>query len=191
MLVMKEFERREVLRRIEDDMMLKSLLKDRKNELEELLEDSAVMRYIILTTEIQSYEKALKRFSKLEDAIDIEFRRYLCSDEYRNFSCDHAIWIYKGAYFGRENGKEIYYNKYVCLECGKTIKVEDWGRFEIDNTVLKLEFEDNVVPDFVIDYYTQYYYQLLYNNTLEDARSILVDTFNKNKEKNITRMLVK
>lgn len=103
-------------------------------------------------------------------------------------TCEHDIWLYSGSYCSvfyknlgymhysccyDEESKDFAYNVYKCLECGKKIEIKDWEIFEEKNFVLK-NLEDIDVEKYIV-----LYYQLLYSNSIDRAKELVIEKFNK------------
>ena len=192
---MKEKERLEVVKRVNLSMEEFNEIERCKIELNTLMQDEKVKRYITLKEKILAYARNESLFKgELENMIHYNFSWQLLST-WRNKSfrpCSHDIWIYKGSYgywedprnehdckylCDDENSKDFYCNKYECLECGQEVETNDWKSFENNHFVLKDINQRNV------EYYRNMYYQFLYNNPVDVAQQMVIDEFNKNKSK--------
>lgn len=188
---MTEEERLLVVERVNNDLELQKIRKQKKERREELKQNEAVREYLKISNEIGKLNKELKFFKSKEEMTELEF---ICAfnSKIKNegfLPCNHEIWIYSGS-FGLwedprwehdhnfrifdESDKEFGYNEYICLECGKVIKVEDYEEFEKNNFVLKNRRDMSVTK------YQSIYYQLLYTNTVKDSQRMVIDEFNKN-----------
>lgn len=188
---MTEQERLLVVERINKDKNNIELRKEKNNKKEELEQLKEVKEYLETIEEIKELNNKLSLFDTEEKMIDLEFtwafRSRIKAGKIK--PCKHEIWMYKGSYTTKEDyysehdyiclvddesSKDFEFNEYICLECGKTLKVENWNGFEKDNFVLKNR-ED-------IDYekYINLYYQSLYTNTVSESRKIVVEEFKDN-----------
>lgn len=192
---MKEKERLEVVKRVNHSMEEFNEIEKCKIELNTLMQDEKVKRYITLKEKILAYARNESLFKgKLENMIHYNFSWRLCSmSRDQSFEpCSHDIWIYTGSYgywedprnehdciylCDDEDSKDFYCNKYQCLECKQEVEIKDWKSFEKNNFVLKDINQHNV------EYYRELYYQFLYSNPVEVAKQMLIDEFNKNKVK--------
>lgn len=203
---MKENERKQVIEGIKKIQEEKDLLKIKKKQIEFLSKYSVVKKYLKLLNDINITEEKLKKYESLEEIINWEFsavfRRY--RKDIALTPCNHEIWIYDGSYYLKQDrfcehdietkeyseDKEIIfkysddwdflYNRYICLECGNKIETKDWKKFENSNFVLK---NQNPQTDFGTQYYVDKYYQLLYKNNINESQNLIIEEFNKNKEK--------
>ncbi len=192
---MKEEERLEIIKRVNNAMEEFKKIEKYKTELNSLMQDEKVKRYLFLHEQIANYAYNENLFKgELEKMIYYEFvwgfKSRLHGQSFD--SCNHDIWIYKGSYgywedprnehdckylCDDENSKDFYCNKYECLECGQEVETNDWKSFENNHFVLKDINQRNV------EYYRNMYYQFLYNNPVDVAQQMVIDEFNKNKSK--------
>lgn len=183
---MTEQDRKIIIERIERDLEFQSLREELKRRKEELRQNEAVKEFLEIEKKIKKLNQELRLFKNEEEMIYLEFIWGLTGvkkiDE--EFSCEHDIWIYCGSFGSVDNRNEypIYdeesegfvYNKYMCLECRKFILVEDWQNFEKEKFVLKNRRDINSFK------YLELYYQLLFDHPVEEARSLVIEEFNKN-----------
>ena len=203
---MKEQERKQVIEGIKKIQEEQKLLKEKRKKLIFLSKHPIIKRYLKLINDINITEEKLKFYDSLEEIINWEFSAVFrrCRKDIALTPCNHEIWIYDGSYYLKQDrfcehdiktkeyseDKEIIfkysddwdflYNRYICLECGKKIETKDWKQFEHSNFVLK---NQNRQTDLGTQYYVDKYYQLLYNNNITESQNIIIDEFNKNKEK--------
>ena len=191
---MTESERKIIVKKIENiktRLKLKEMKKIRKQELEKSRE---VKEYLLLLQEIDALETELNLFKNETDVINWQFAQALDSkfNEKGITSCKHDIWLYEGSYnlwedpYGEfdkeyitrdETNDNFCYNKYICLECGKEVKEQEWENFEEINLVLK----DRDIKN--ISYYRNLYYQFLYNSSVCKSQQLIINEFNKKKIK--------
>ena len=190
---MKETERLEVVRRIRRDIEEKTLLKSYCEKLIQLEDDPRVKEYLKTMEEIERIKKDHRFFDdSIDKMINMEFI-WAFQSRIKGESmspCKHEIWIYDGSYYlscvlfsehehelitKDENGENFDYNRYTCLECGKTVKVSNWREFEDTHFVLK--DQQNVrIPS---SNYSELYYKYLLDNSVEDAQEKIIEEFNK------------
>ena len=193
---MKEYQRQIAISQITRDIEEKELIKDKQNELEQLRQNPVVAKYLQLLEEINSLKKKYKYCDSKEKIINNGFRTAI-----EDFKCHHEIWIYEGSYylsidiFRHEHDYLIRksseycetrddfvfkYNKYVCLECDKTLETADWQNFENSHYVLKNQIEEYYID---INHYRNLFYQLLYIGSIKNAQQTVIEQFNIDKEK--------
>lgn len=200
---MNELERIKIVDKINDGIKNKEILNFKREELEKLSKHPIILQYLQLIQDIKLIENDLRYYrnvidGSMNDSLPERIKKeFSCS----TFSCDHTIWLYDGSYYllkdfrhehddyckeySETNAENKYfnysfiYNRYVCLECGKKIEIRDWEKFEKTHFVLKNQNKNN---PFNVDYYRNFYYQLLYANNIEDSQQLLIEEFNKNKE---------
>ena len=201
---MTEEKRKEIIKKINieenNNKKLRKKLMAKKEELQELLNDTKIKYYLELVKSIKDLEKNKDSFDRpIDNIITYNFLSSFKEE------CLHDIWIYDGSYyedwvddyycehshiykceFKYENHEDFIYNIYYCLGCGKQVHIEDWEEFEETHFVLKNRKDEN---DF--KYYQELYYKLLYEMSCEEAKEKVIDEFNKNKEKNKTRKRTK
>lgn len=202
---MKEIERQEVVRRIQNDIQEKDELRKQYDQLKEMAANPAVVKYLQLIEEIKNKENHQSFFNSEEKMIYLEF---VWAFESRIKGqdmepCKHEVWLYDGSYYldadwrcehdhyyhaDDETHKDFAYNRYVCLECGKKVETKDWQNFENFHFVLK---NQNGTPDLRAERYRQLYYQLLYTNDVETAKQNVIEQFNREKEEDKQKALVK
>lgn len=106
-----------------------------------------------------------------------------------------GIWVYTGSYYTdcdirceheheysteNEDTSDFEYNRYCCLDTGRTTDVEDWEEFERTHTVLKDYSAKNCS-----DFYQNRYYQLLYRNSVEASRERIKEEFVRGAHRNM------
>lgn len=207
---MKEQERLEVIKRILDNIKEKDSLKEKNGHLKNLLNDPKVKEYLELLENIKNIEEKYEQRNSLEDFIEWEFDKIFgCARDVHMdvYPCKHDIWIYDGSYHSTwhykwdddricrtlsENSSwqylesEFLYNKYICLECHKRVETKEWKNFENLHFVLKNQNREN---DLESSYYLKLYYKLLFGNEISEAQKILIEEFEKNKEKQNVKVL--
>jgi len=199
---MTEEKRKEIIKKINieenNNKKLRKKLMAKKEELQELLNDTKIKYYLELVKSIKALEKNKDSFDRpIDNVITCNFLSSFKEE------CLHDIWIYEGSYyeiwdsyfehthiyqFEHENHEDFIYNIYYCLGCGKQVHIEDWEEFEETHFVLKNRKDNNY---FKIRYYQELYYKLLYEMSCEEAKEKVIDEFNKNKEKSKTRKRTK
>lgn len=192
---MKEKERLEVVKRVKHSMEEFNEIEKCKIELNALMQDEKVKRYITLKEKILAYAHNENLFKgKLENMIHYNFTwglRSIIRDQ--SFGpCSHDIWICTGSHAVEddpraehdfkwicEDEEDVHfsYNEYECLECGEKIESRKWKKFENKHFVLKDRNQRNV------EYYRNLYYQLLYTNPADISQQMIIDEFNKTKVK--------
>lgn len=200
---MEEFERKGIIDKINKGIEERDSLSAKYEELKKLTENPLVVQYIQLLEDINRIEDDVKSYSdiygRINDSLDERIQRGFRHSKY---SCNHNVWLYAGSYYKYANceGEEDYarynsensdnvlftfsYNKYVCLECGQSVKISasNWESFENTHTVLKMNERID------IEYYQSFYFYLLYlNHSFSDAQQLVIDKFNQNKENVISR----
>lgn len=207
---MKEQERLEVIKRIESNISEKESLKSKYEQLQQLLNDPKVKKYFELLENTKNIEKKYEGVESLEDFIEYEFSKIFgCARGIHMdvYPCKHDIWLYEGSYhsvcYGPWDDDHEYrtfsetsvweyadssflHNEYICLECHKRVETKDWQNFENSHFVLKNKNENN---DLGVSYYLDLYYQLLFKNEIEQAQKMLIEEFEKNKEKQTFKVL--
>jgi len=183
---MTEKERLDIIKRIEGKIKNSKLLEEKNKELERLLQEESVRKYLKLQEEIEKIKKEQRYFSTNEENIvEIEFdygTRKLSS-------CNHDIWLYEGSYSIEQNNlqgidcrkvkhntEQCYnfeHNKYICLECGKIIEEHNWEEFESTHFVLKASNIQNISK------YRKLYRSLLFNNQVVESQNLLIEEFYK------------
>lgn len=111
-----------------------------QNEMNELLNNDIVKRYLYLEKEVSN--------------VNVNSDKKLMLDAFnsliRNIKCNHDIWVYLGSFYYvddmfrsysvrvlDESDKKFEYNLYGCLECDETIEVSDYLKFESEHLCLK------------------------------------------------------
>ena len=207
---MKEQERLQVIKRIENNIKEKKSLKEKSEQLQKLLNDPKVKEYLELLENIKIIEEKYEQRNSLEDYIEYEFDKIFgCARDIHMdvYPCKHDIWIYEGSYhsvwnFPGDNDRLtktlsetsswqylnslFEYNKYICLECHKRVETKEWQNFENLHFVLKNQTEEK---DLESSYYLKLYYELLYKNNIDDAQKLLIEEFEKNKVKQNIKVL--
>lgn len=192
---MKEKERLEVVKKVNHSMEEFDEIERCKIELNTLMQDEKVKRYITLKEKILAYARNESLFKgDLENMIRYNFSWQLLS-MWRDKSfrpCSHDIWIYTGSHAVEEDSiaehdyqwicededdVNFLYNEYECLECGEKIESRKWKDFERTHFVLK---DRNQLE---ANNYRIRYYQLLYTNPVDVSQQMIIDEFNKNKAK--------
>mgnify|MGYP006955377549 FL=1 len=112
-----------------------------QNEMNELLNNDIVKRYLYLEKEVSN--------------VSVNSDKKLMLDAFnsllRNIKCNHDIWVYLGSFYYvddmfrsysvrvlDESDKKFEYNLYGCLECDETIEVSDYLKFESEHLCLYL-----------------------------------------------------
>lgn len=207
---MKEQERLEVIKRIQNNIKEKESLKEKSKQLQELLNDPKVKQYFELLENIKSIEEKYEQRNSFEDFIIYEFDKIFgCARDIHMdvYPCKHDIWIYEGSYHSVWNfpwdnnhltktlsetsswqylNSLFEYNKYICLECHKRVETKEWQNFENLHFVLKNQNREN---DLESSYYLKLYYELLFSNEISEAQKLIIEEFEKNKEKQNVKVL--
>lgn len=201
---MKEKDRQLIVERIQKDIEERKLLQEKYNKLQNLLMDPQVLAYISLSEDIKKIERRQSIFkNSLKETINIEFNKALNNNikDKKISPCNHETWIYQGSFsiendlwydceyellVENETDKEFKFNRYMCLECGKSIKVPDWQKFESNHHILK-----NYNKNHDCTYYRNQYYQSLYNFSVEESKKHIIDEFNKDKDLSKIKKLTK
>ena len=199
---MTEEKRKEIVLKInqeeKNNKKLRGKLQAKKEELQELLNDTKIKYYLELV-------KSIKDLEKTKDSIDRTIDNIIICNFLSSFKekCSHDIWIYEGSYFkdwdpfceyshiykcefDYENREDFVYNVYYCLGCKELILTENWEEFEETHFVLKNRKYKN---DF--KYYQDLYCKLLYEMPDEEAKEKVITEFNNNKENNNQRKRTK
>lgn len=192
---MKEKERLEVVKKVNHSMEEFDEIERCKIELNTLMQDEKVKRYITLKEKILAYARNESLFKgDLENMIRYNFSwQLLLMWRDKSFRpCSHDIWIYTGSHAVEEDSiaehdyqwicededdVNFLYNEYECLECGEKIESRKWKDFERTHFVLK---DRNQLE---ANNYRIRYYQLLYTNPVDVSQQMIIDEFNKNKAK--------
>ena len=195
---MKEYQRQMAIALILENFMERDSIEEKTLKLKSLevqiKNNPIVQQYLSLSEEVSCLEKKYMNLSSDDDLIISG----MCEMQ-NDFRCYHDVWIYIGSsfsywdldgvkqYFGTFSNEDssldrneyTYINShYKCLECGEGIKIKDWERFESSHTVLKDPYDFHSFSD-----YFRLYKKLLFTNTTEEARKIVIEEFNKNKNK--------
>lgn len=197
---MKESERKRIIKNIQNDIAEKESLPNKHEQVKELEKNPIVAEYLKLLEDIKQIEDNLDYYlspidGKMRDSLEERINKGF---SWARCSCEHDIWLYEGSYYKFTNHEnetdysryfsenlgwscireKFSHNVYRCLECNKTIKTSDWEKFE--NTHLTLRIPNERLD---IDYYRNFYYQLLYANTVKQSQKALIKEFKKNNEK--------
>lgn len=201
---MKEKDRQLIVERIQNDIEERKLLQEKYNKLQNLLMDPQVLAYISLSEDIKKIERRQSIFkNSLKETINIEFNRALNNrtKDKQISPCNHDIWLYQGSCYmesnlwcdceyeslvANETNEKFEFNRYMCLECGKSVKVSNWQDFESKHYVLK-----NYDKHHDCTYYRNLYYQYLYKLSIEKSKNHIIDEFNKDKELSKIKKLTK
>ena len=201
---MKEKDRQLIVERIQKDIEDKKLLQKKYDRLQALSNNPQVKEYLSLLEEIKTKERIQNTLKKsIKETINIEFNKALNNNikDKKISPCNHETWIYQGSFsiendlwydceyellVENETDKEFKFNRYMCLECGKSIKVPDWQKFESNHHILK-----NYNKNHDCTYYHNQYYQSLYNFSVEESKKHIIDEFNKDKELSKIKKLTK
>ena len=179
---MKEKDRQLIVERIQNDIEERKLLQEKYNKLQNLLMDPQVLAYISLSEDIKKIERRQSIFkNSLKETINIEFNRalnYMESDLWCD--CEYKSLV------ANETNEKFEFNRYMCLECGKSVKVSNWQDFESKHYVLK-----NYDKHHDCTYYRNLYYQYLYKLSIEKSKNHIIDEFNKDKELSKIKKLTK
>lgn len=185
---MNEKERRIVVKRVKEELKKTETLETKSKELEELSTNEIIKRYLALKEEVEKLKSHIKIFNDKEDVINSKFGfAFINRPKSDNFTpCEHDIWIYEGSYWEFHDDYDDYefsvedehshkfgYNKYFCLECGKTVKEPNWQEFEKTHFVLK---DRNIKSEYSL---RKLYYQLLFNHTVDKSKELFIKEFNK------------
>lgn len=138
---------------------------------------------------VDSDEHKMKLFNQL-------YRNLIENEPDFISNCRHDIWFYSGSFgldsdpytrrnyhflCGTEISVDFAYNSYVCLDCGKTIETFNWEEFENSHFVLK----DRDDLDFYK--YKRFYFRLLLEYSVDDAKDKVILEFNKKKNKKLEK----
>ena len=126
-------------------------LEEKLKQLEEYKSNPIVKEYLELFEDIKELKYLKDIYS--DKAGNVDFKQfYLRRIHIPENSCNHDIYVYTASYsmirdpyyyddkpytVESEKSNNFKYNEYMCLECGKEIKVEDWENFEKEHTILK------------------------------------------------------
>ena len=188
---MNELERKKIVEKIKKDLEAKENLCLKKEQLEEMIKNPVVHKYLELNKEIEKTEKYISSYKCSNTGIVMDTVEARINREFSkpHFSCLHRILFYTGTYYKDITSGEVVkffyddeksqsytflYNEYSCLECREKYEVKDFEKFEKENIVLKRYGED-----VNLNYYKSLYYQMLYNNyDFYDAQTAIIDAFN-------------
>ena len=138
---MKEKDRQLIVERIQKDIEDKKLLQKKYDRLQALSNNPQVKEYLSLLEEIKTKERIQNTLKKsIKETINIEFNKALNNNikDKKISPCNHETWIYQGSFsiendlwydceyellVENETDKEFKFNRYMCLECGKLIKL--------------------------------------------------------------------
>jgi len=189
---MTEQERLVIVDKIDEDIKLVELLEQQKEKLKQLEENKIIKEYLALLNQVSILSDKTKEFKSKEDIANLEFSSVLDEEVRRKeiSHCNHDIWMYYGSYgmlFNKiscipcfidlsiERDNDFYFNKYICLECGKEIQVNDWEEFENNHIILKNYDNTHNLEKYLK--YRQQYYELLYNYSVNEANDMMVKQF--------------
>ncbi len=195
---MTEETRKEIVNKINMDknkMAYKSIL---EKMLQEQEKNPEVKKYLRLQSKYQELLKGQRYFDNSEKKIiDFEFIWALEQNDDKERACNHDIWLYNKSYYisidqwgekylpcENETHKKFAYNSYICLECGKEIKVIDWQNFEKIHEVLKNQSKKS---NRGVHHYRMLYYETLYSHSVEESKQLLREKFNLDIEKGYER----
>lgn len=175
---MKEEERIKFVEGLNIVLEYYDLFQEKSKQLLDLTGDENIEKYLELKKELDEL-KLYGTFASREKLIN-EFWNYAKMDF---AECKHEIWYYCGSYMIRynegrpyefkcddETHKNFSYNKYHCLECGKTRCEENWKKFEQEHIVLKAK--ENVP-------YELEFVNLLIEHPVKETQKILINKHNK------------
>lgn len=199
---MKEYERLKVISKIAKNIEDMETLNKESDKLKELEEDPKVKEYINTKKRVSGLKTKLKYFKSFDDIVSFEFEFAFHKRLDEDIEpCSHDIWIYDGSYYSfpdlfeehpsefrsnSERYEHFKYNKYVCLECGEAVKASSFEKFEENNLVLKNQDDKSNLG---ANFYRDLYYELLYNNDVEESKRQVISYFNKMMEKGKARIL--
>lgn len=195
---MTEETRKEIVNKINMDknkIAYKSIL---EKMLQEQEKNPEVKKYLRLQSKYQELLKEQRYFDNSEKKIiDFEFIWALEQNDDKERACNHDIWLYNKSYYisidqwgekylpcENETHKKFAYNSYICLECGKEIKVIDWQNFEKIHEVLKNQSKKS---NRGVHHYRMFYYETLYSHSVEESKQLLREKFNLDIEKGYER----
>ena len=195
---MTEETRKEIVNKINMDknkIAYKSILEKMIQEQEK---NPEVKKYLRLQSKYQELLKEQRYFDNSEKKIiDFEFIWALEQTDDKERACNHDIWLYNKSYYisidqwgekylpcENETHKKFAYNSYICLECGKEIKVIDWQNFEKIHEVLKNQSKKS---NRGVHHYRMFYYETLYSHSVEESKQLLREKFNLDIEKGYER----
>lgn len=153
-------------------------LNKKNNQIKELETDEKVKEYIDLKKETERLNKELQVYDGSKE--EVIQQTFLSGSQH----CEHELCELLGSFFAKtvfDGRKRIFnfrcdneyderfeFNYYRCIECGEDIKTNDWKKFESEHLVLNR-------PDYVHLAYE--YRQLLFENTVEETKKILVNKY--------------
>lgn len=195
---MTEETRKEIVNKINMDknkIAYKGIL---EKMLQEQEKNPEVKKYLRLQSKYQELLKEQRYFDNSEKKIiDFEFIWALEQNDDKERVCNHDIWFYNKSYYisidqwgekylpcENETHKKFAYNSYICLECGKEIKVIDWQNFEKIHEVLKNQSKKS---NRGVHHYRMFYYETLYSHSVEESKQLLREKFNLDIEKGYER----
>lgn len=190
---MTEQERLAIVDKINEETKILNQFSERKHILEQ---SEVVKEYLDVLEKIDFLDKKIKNID-LSEAINLEFSRGLkdAEREEKLSWCEHDIWMYYGSYetfyndycscveffnIPNERDDNFSFNNYICLECGRVIRINDWKDFENNHIVLKSN-HSKYNFDCFNDYlkYQKIYYELLYSYPVSEANDMIVEEFYK------------
>ena len=194
---MREKERVIIVEQIKKDIDNRDNLDNKEKEINELLKNDFVKRYLDLKQEVEDIKNGFFNTSN-EEIAELRFMRaMLGSDIYEGVrKCRHDVWLYLHSYkyledprgerewfdsCDNESDPDFRFNGYLCLDCNTFIKVSDWKQFENINFVLK----DYYIED--KGKFASKYYQLLLEMNAEDAIDTIIKEFNDEKAKRLVK----
>lgn len=198
---MKENERRIIVEQINKDIVMKESLPQKEVEMESLLKNDFVKRYIQLKRKISNAKNCFLSDSN-ERIRELRFvRAMIGTDLYSGVDkCSHGIWFYVNSIkcyadprcehdmylpCDNEDDPDFEYNVYICLDCQKHFETENWREFESENFVLK-NYDDKNISSYLANYY-----QLLCEMSVEEAEATIIRDFNVNLKKSKQKTLIK
>lgn len=195
---MTEEQRQEIVKKINIDKNKISYKLILEQMIKEQSQNPEVKKYLNLLNEYQYLLKEQRFFDDSEKKIiDLEFIWALEDNAESKKECNHDIWMYDKSYYlsidpwgekylpcENEQHKKFAYNLYICLECGKKIRVIDWEDFEKTHDVLKNQSK-KTNPG--IHHYRMFYYENLYKHSVLESQQILKEKFNMDAQKTLTR----
>ena len=135
---------------------------------------------IKLSKKVNSIRSHRRRKEYYESVVYNAFNSAYVCDKNHFDPCEHEMWVYAGSYYQKKdyadqpylkkgNSEDLFtdfsFNKYICVDCGHTVNTSDWQLFEETHHVLKKPKNNWGIYETL-----SYYYQLLYNYPVDEAK---------------------
>ena len=184
-----ESERQIVVKNIEKEIEMLQIKNDKIKQLENLEQKSLIQKYLKLKEEIELLTEKFRFVEQKEDTLKAIVLSNFAIGSIEFSPCSHPLWMYSGSYYNwldyncehshdilvdDENDKEFEFNRYYCLECHRYVDEKDWEKFEEKRFVLK---DRNQLDTY---FYRNLYYQLLYENTINETKEKIIKIFKEN-----------